>query len=102
MFEKLGYQVYLWNASDDLDLETESNDLYKFLVTFGITLVFGINVSRSAIIISKATSRFKVPYVLMVAGTDANITFKDHVLVSQYYQALRDSQSLISLSRYMA
>ena len=69
MFEKLGYQVYLWNASDDLDVETESNDLYKFLVTFGITLVFGINVSRSAIIISKATSRFKVPYVLMVAGT---------------------------------
>jgi hypothetical protein len=42
----------------------------------------GINVSRSAQIIYEATHntkkiRMAVPYILVIAGTDANITFKD-------------------------
>lgn len=48
---------------------------------FGISLILGVNVSRSARIIHAATHssvrvRMQVPYILVVAGTDANYTFQ--------------------------
>ena len=58
-------------------METESSDLFKFLVSFGISLIIGVNASRSAEIIEKATKFIRVPYFLVIAGTDANITFQD-------------------------
>ena len=76
MFEKMGYIVYLWNTDDKIDLKVEASDLFYFLLNFGITLILGVNVSRSAQIIHEAVKRIAVPYMLMVAGTDANITFK--------------------------
>lgn len=76
MYEKMGFIVYLWNTDDKIDLKVEASDLFYFLLNFGITLILGVNVSRSAQIIHEAVKRIAVPYMLMVAGTDANITFK--------------------------
>ena len=72
----MGFIVYLWNTDDKIDLKVEASDLFYFLLNFGITLILGVNVSRSAQIIHEAVKRIAVPYMLMVAGTDANITFK--------------------------
>ncbi len=37
----------------------------------------GVNVSRSAEILSRAAPAVGVPYFLVVAGTDANIAFQE-------------------------
>ena len=76
MFEKMGFQVYLWNASDQLEMESEVSDLFHFLLNFGISLIIGVNASRSAQIINKAVRCLRVPYFLVITSTDANITFK--------------------------
>ena len=102
MFRNMGFEVYLWNASDQLDLESESSDLFKFLLNFGISVIIGVNASRSAEIINKATRRLKVPYFLVIAGTDANITFKNDQSLKKIEKALGDSECLISLSDAMA
>lgn len=45
-------------------------------------MILGINVSRSGKVIFEATNskdkiRIQVPYILVIAGTDANYSFKD-------------------------
>jgi len=42
-----------------------------------------------------------VPYILVIAGTDANITFKDYEKLNHLYSALSNSLCLISLSHDM-
>jgi len=76
MYQKIGFEVYLWNTDDKIDIKVEASDLFRFLLNFGINLILGVNVSRSAQIIHEAIMKIAVPYILMVAGTDANITFK--------------------------
>lgn len=53
----------------------------NFIKDFNIKLVIGVNLTRSAVTIYKATNKlhnsrlgYKIPYILMIAGTDANIT----------------------------
>ena len=77
----MGFRVYLWSASDLLDLVVEASDLSKFLRNFGISIIVGVNVSRSARIIYQATIPIAVPFIFVIAGTDANITFKKPELI---------------------
>ena len=98
MFEKMGFQVYLWNASDKLEIESEASDLFHFLLNFGISLIIGVNASRSAQIINQAVRCLRVPYILVIAGTDANITFKNQECIQKLKKPLGESECLISLS----
>lgn len=68
---------------DRIDLGTESEDLFRFLLNFGISLIIGVNATRSAEIVELATRRMRVPYILIIAGTDANLTFKDASAVAR-------------------
>lgn len=85
----MGFKVYLWNVVDTIELITEAQDLYKFLLNFGISLIIGVNATRSAEIIYQATLALRVPYFLLIAGTDANITFQDKSALIKIEKALK-------------
>lgn len=97
----MGFKVYLWNVVETIDLATEAHDLFKFLLNFGISLILGVNATRSAEIIYQATLTLRVPFFLLIAGTDANITFQDKSALTKIEKALRSCQCLISLSEAM-
>ena len=57
----------------------------EMIYQMGISMVIGINLTNTAEIIAEATynsqynqttTGYRVPYMLIIAGTDANITFK--------------------------
>jgi hypothetical protein len=66
----------------------------------------GINVSRSGNAIFEATNaknkiRMQVPYILVIAGTDANYSFKDENKLMSLRDCLERSQCIISISKDM-
>jgi hypothetical protein len=83
-------------------MDVESSDLFKFCLNFGVSLIVGVNASRSAQIIYKATRKLRVPYLLVIAGTDANITFQNEAALKEIEEGLRGSECMVSLSEGMA
>ena len=69
-------------------------------------MILGINVSRSGKVIFEATNakdkiRIQVPYILVIAGTDANYSFKDNKKILYLRDCLERSQCVISISKDM-
>ena len=69
-------------------------------------MILGINVSRSGKVIFEATNskdkiRIQVPYILVIAGTDANYSFKDDNKIIALRNCLERSQCIISISKDM-
>jgi hypothetical protein len=75
----LKYRVYFLDVSESGEDE-EAKYLAQMVDQLCINFVLGVNLTRTAGIIHKAlngTKReisYKVPYGLVVAGTDANVT----------------------------
>lgn len=101
MLGQMGFAVYLWNVVDCLHTLTEAEDLFRFLLNFRISLIVGVNATRSAEIIKMATAKMRVPFLLIIAGTDANITFRDKAAVGKMEGAFQHCQCLVSLSEDM-
>jgi len=76
LFSSLGFEVFLYSVEDFIDVDKEAQDMEQFLLRFKISLILGVNITRSAGVLYQATRKIAVPYILVVAGTDANITFQ--------------------------
>lgn len=81
--QELGYVVYLRNVYEHSQLvkQNEARDIDEFCREFAIDLVIGVNIYRSGIILKDAFYDpiricCQVPYFLIIAGTDANVYFK--------------------------
>lgn len=74
-----------------------------------IKFIVGVNLTRTAGIIHKALNgirgeiSFKVPYALVVAGTDANVTLNEGIkdVLQSINVSVKESECLISLSEKM-
>ena len=70
-------------------------------MNFNIRFIVGVNVSRSANIISHASVKIGVPYILVIAGTDANIAFPNPTILHSLKLSLSNSLCIMSLSHNM-
>ena len=80
IISELGYNTFIYNVkyineSKDLDEIKYIEKLENFLIKKQIHLIFGIHIWRSGKVLNFLYSRkkLKIPYCLIVSGTDANV-----------------------------
>jgi hypothetical protein len=78
IFDKLGYNVFMYNVkyiNESEDIDTYLNRIKHLLINNRIHLIVGIHLWRSGRVISLIREKlnFKIPSILVVSGTDANV-----------------------------
>ena len=113
ILKSIGFQtVYYLDVPSDEHSSQEVAKLRRMIQQLTIKLVVGVNLTRTAAQIHRATNPdslntvvAKVPYILIVAGTDANVTLaaenQDQAAKVELVPAIRDCLELVSLSAEM-
>jgi predicted glycoside hydrolase/deacetylase ChbG (UPF0249 family) len=108
IFKKLKFSVFLYNIkfinnSPETEIENIKN-LEKFIINKKINFIVGIHLWRSGKIINRLRNEnkyLKIPYILIVAGTDANSFIDNPSNLIEIKKAIKDSEKIISFNEEM-
>lgn len=98
IFKDLNYNSYIYNIKfHNGNVEC----LINFILNNKIHLVIGINVWRSSELIKHIQKKIKIPYALIISGTDANVFIEDPVKSEVMIETITGAKKVISLNEVL-